>query len=239
MSPTATLAPPPEVVYPDYDGEPMADNTLQFDWIVLLKANLDAVFRDAADVFVAGNNLIYAVEGQPAVRAAPDVYVTFGRPKGYRGSYQVWREGNVFPQVVIEVLSTGNRAGEMDRKMEFYRTHGAEEYYVVDPDRGTVAAYRRAADGLFEAAPAGDAVVSPRLGVRFERTADGLVVSDPAGRPFRTLAELADVNAGLVDVNAKLVDVNAALAAQAAAERARADRLRAALMSAGLDPDAV
>ena len=40
------------VIYPDSDGQPMADNTLQFRWIVLIKENLECVFRDAPDVFV-------------------------------------------------------------------------------------------------------------------------------------------------------------------------------------------
>jgi hypothetical protein len=34
------------VIYPDSDGQPMADNTLQFRWIVLIKENLECVFRD-------------------------------------------------------------------------------------------------------------------------------------------------------------------------------------------------
>ena len=33
----------PEIIYPDSDGQPMADNTLQFRWIVLLKENLDCI----------------------------------------------------------------------------------------------------------------------------------------------------------------------------------------------------
>ncbi|MFM6052620.1 MAG: Uma2 family endonuclease, partial [Sphaerospermopsis kisseleviana] len=31
----------PEVVYPESDGEPMADNTKQFTWIVKIKENLE------------------------------------------------------------------------------------------------------------------------------------------------------------------------------------------------------
>src|SRR4029077_417532 len=91
------------VFYPDSDGLPIADNTLQFAWISLLMWNADAYLRDDPDVFVAGDHLIYPVEGDAKNRQAPDVYVAFGRRKGDRGSYKVWEEGNVFPQVVIEV----------------------------------------------------------------------------------------------------------------------------------------
>jgi hypothetical protein len=39
--------------------------------------------------------------------------VAFGRPKGYRGSYRQWAEGDTAPLVVIEILSPSNIVGEM------------------------------------------------------------------------------------------------------------------------------
>lgn len=66
----------------------MADNTRQFRWIMTIQGGLDALFRDDANVFVAGDLLWYPAEGLPAVRIAPDVMVVFGRPKGDRGSYK-------------------------------------------------------------------------------------------------------------------------------------------------------
>ncbi len=45
------------IQYPESDGQPMADNTLQFQWIVLIKENLETLFRDRPDVFVAGDLL--------------------------------------------------------------------------------------------------------------------------------------------------------------------------------------
>jgi hypothetical protein len=33
-----------EIIYPDRDGEPMADNTKQFRWIVTIKENLEILF---------------------------------------------------------------------------------------------------------------------------------------------------------------------------------------------------
>lgn len=85
---TATQPAPGATEYPDSDGRRMADNTQQYRWIVKVQGNLDVWYR-----------------GDPKKRRAPDVYVAFGRPKGDRGSYQVWNEGGVFPQVVFEVLS--------------------------------------------------------------------------------------------------------------------------------------
>src|SRR5262245_51900082 len=76
---TAPASPGP-VVYPESDGLPMSDNTRQFRWIVVLYGNLAALFRDAKDVFVSGNQFWYPVEGEPEIKQAPDVYVVFGRP---------------------------------------------------------------------------------------------------------------------------------------------------------------
>jgi Uma2 family endonuclease len=124
----------PEIIYPDSDGQPMADNTKQFRWIVTIKENLERLLRDRADVFVAGDLLWYPVEGDNTLRQAPDAMVAFGRPKGDRGSYQQWQEDNIPPQVVFEILSPGNRMGNLARKFQFYNRYGVEEYYVYDPD---------------------------------------------------------------------------------------------------------
>ena len=235
----------PEVVYPDSDGEPIAENTLQFDWIVTLKGSLDALFRADPDVFVAGDLLWYPVEGRPDIRVAPDAMVAFGRPKGYRGSYLQWREGGVSPQVVFEVLSPGNRAGEMARKHAFYERHGVEEYYVYDPDRVTFLGYVRDAGGSLAPVAVPDGHVSPRLGVRFE-LAEQLVLHTPDGGRFHTYMEVFESNEaerGRADAQSDRAEAERG---RAEAERVRGDALhhanealRAKLRAAGIDPDAV
>lgn len=32
------------VIYPESDGQPMSDNTIQFNWIVRVKENLEIIF---------------------------------------------------------------------------------------------------------------------------------------------------------------------------------------------------
>ena len=32
------------IIYPESDGQPMADNTEQFQWIVVIKENLELLF---------------------------------------------------------------------------------------------------------------------------------------------------------------------------------------------------
>ncbi len=57
MSTPAT--PTAEIEYPEDDGLPMADNTLQWEWIVTIKHGLEAVFAGDPNVFIAGNLLWY------------------------------------------------------------------------------------------------------------------------------------------------------------------------------------
>lgn len=129
--------------YPDSDGRPMSDNTLQFEWITLIKSGLELEFVGDPKVFVAGDLLWYPVEGDNKTRQAPDVMVAMGRPKGYRGSYKQFEEENIAPQVVFEIVSPGNRLPEMIRKYEFYEQYGVLEYYVYDPHKNTLEAYSR------------------------------------------------------------------------------------------------
>ncbi len=81
-----TQLPATGVVYAESDGQPMADNTLQFRWIVTIQGNLAALFAERRDMFAAGDLLWYPVKGRSDIRRAPDAMVVFGRPKGDRGS---------------------------------------------------------------------------------------------------------------------------------------------------------
>ncbi len=212
----------PEIEYPDSDGRPMSDNTLQFQWIVTLQGGLDALFRDDPNVFVAGDLLWYPVEGENAVRAAPDVMVVFGRPKGYRGSYKQWDEDGISPQVVFEVLSPNNRVREMVAKFQFYDRFGVEEYYLFDPDRIDLSGWIRRGDDLVEIVQA-DGWTSPRLGVRFDLSSGDLQVFAPDGRPFATYVEL--------------VEQRECERKQAQQEHQRAERLAAQLRALGVEPN--
>ena len=178
-----------EIIYPDSDGQPMADNTRQFDYIVMIQGGLAALFAGRPDVFVAGDLLWYPVEGSNTIRTAPDAMVVFGRPPGYRGSYRQWQEDGLAPQVVFEVLSPGNTRTEMTRKRQFYERYGVEEYYEYDPDRGQLRGWLRRAERL-EAIPEMAGWVSPRLGIRFDLEGLDLALYRPDGRRFETFVEL-------------------------------------------------
>lgn len=210
------------VVYPDSDGQRMAENTKQFRWIVTIKENLELLFADRTDIFVAGDFLWYPVEGRNDIRQAPDVMVALGRPKGDRGSYKQWQENNIAPQVVFEVLSPGNRLKEMYKKFKFYDFYGVEEYYVYDPDTIDLIGWLRS-NGNFEMIEEMNGWVSPRLGIRFELKPDTLEIYKPNGDRFMTYTELGQ----LVEQERQLLEQ----------ERQRADRLAAKLRELGIDPD--
>ncbi len=183
----------PQILYPDSDGKPMADNTVQYDWIVRLVANLNHLFRDQT-VFVAGDLLWYPqrVQAPPAPCQAPDVMVVIGRPPGDRGSYKQWEEDNIAPQVVFEILSPSNSAREMLNKQRFYREHGVLEMYFYDPDSDDFWGFVRSTteQDFTPVTTLNFPWVSPTLGIRFELFDDGLAVFTPEGEPFKDPGEI-------------------------------------------------
>jgi Uma2 family endonuclease len=228
MSISTSLPARTGIVYPEDNGEPMAENTVQFRWIVTIKEGLEKVFRQRPDVFVAGDLLWYPVEGHPEISQAPDAMVVFGRPKGDRGSYLQWIEGGIAPQVVFEVLSPGNRPSAMIKKHRFYEQYSVEEYYLYDPENWVLEGWRRDGDSLAEIATM-DRWRSPRLNVFFDMSQGELRLIGPDGKRFLTYEEL-DV------VNEQLAREREILARELKAEKERAERLAAQLRSLGAEP---
>ncbi len=219
---TTQIAAQNQIIYPERDGQPMSDNTKQFRWIVTIQGGLDSLFAGNPEVFVAGDLLWYPVEGDNKTRIAPDAMVVFGRPKGDRGSYLQWREDDIPPQVVFEVLSPGNRLGEMMKKLKFYERYGVEEYYMYDPDDEDLSGWLRSGEELQEIEQL-SGWVSPRLGIRFEPKLTGLEIYRPDGQKFATYVELDEQRANAI--------------ALANRETQRADRLAAKLLELGIDLD--
>lgn len=229
---------PDTVVYPDSDGKPMAENTKQAEWIVTIMGNLSCQYRDDPNVFVAMDNFIYAVKGSNTAVTAPDVYIAFGRPKGHRGSYKVWLEGGIFPQVIFEILSPGNSLREMRDKHDFYFRHGAEEFYIYDPDHNTLEGYLQTETGI-TTIDDWATFVSPRLGIRFELVEMDLHIYGANGQRFRTFLEVGE-RAEQAEAEAKRAKRETKRQSKRADGLAsRLDQLRAKMIAAGLDPDAV
>lgn len=226
------------IEYPDSDGKPMADNTKQFRWIVTIKENLDLLFADNPNVFVAGDLLWYPVEGNNKIRVAPDAMVAFGRPKGDRGSYQQWKEDHIAPQVVFEVLSPGNSRTEMARKLLFYDRYGVEEYYIYDPDNITLEGWQRGEAGL-EEIPQLEGWISPLLKIRFELDSAELNIFHPDGNLFETFQQIQD-RAEQAQARAETAEARAETAeTRAETAETRAAALAAKLKELGIDPEQI
>lgn len=180
---------PAEISYPESDGQPMANNTEHFEMIVLIKGNLDILFANNPDVFVAGDLFWYPIQGNNKIKYAPDVMVACGRPKGRRSSYKQWEEGNQPPQVVFEILSPVNTTEEMDRKLLFYERYGVEEYYIYNPESHELRVWLRGEYGL-DVAEFEQKWVSPRLQISFDLSHAPWQLFYPDGQPFMTFGEL-------------------------------------------------
>lgn len=220
-----------EIIYPDSDGQPMADNTVQFSWIMIIYHNLSWLFADNSEVFVAGDLLWYPVEGENKTRQAPDAMVVFGVEKGDRVSYQQWKEKGIAPQVVFEIRSPGNRQKELDRKLRFYDCYGVEEYYLYDPDKNDLSGWLRIQENL-EVIEEVETWVSPRLQIRFELSEDTLQLYRPDGEQFTSTLE---VERRLQKERQRAQEVKTELEQ----ERQRAERLEKLLREAGIDPEQI
>ena len=166
--------------------------TKQFRWILVIQQNLDWLYANDPNVFVAGDLFWYPVEGKPNIVNAPDVMVVLGRPKGDRGSYQQWNEDNIAPQVVFEILSPGNSQNEMDRKLLFYDRYGVLEYYIYNPDNNQLRGWLRGEEGL-DAIASLDQWISPQLGIRFDLSSEELQIYRPDGTRFFSYTEVSQL----------------------------------------------
>ena len=209
------MPPTQKIIYPDDDGLPMSNNTEQFDWIVTIKENLELLFANDPNVFVAGDLLWYPIEGNNTIRTAPDAMVVFGSPKGRRGSYMQWVENDIAPQVAFEILSPGNTTSEMAKKLKFYERHGVEEYYLYDPSRIELTGWQRIGDEL-EVIEIIDGWISPRLGIRFDLSGEQLELYFPDGNKFTSLKAVSE---------------------QLLKEKQRADRLAERLRALGIEDE--
>jgi Uma2 family endonuclease len=178
MNPNLSM---PEIIYPESDGLPMADNSVQTRFMNILYSNLSAQYRHDPNVWVGSNLFWYPVEFDNKLRQAPDVLVVFGRPKHERTSYRQWEETDSPLTVVVEILSPSNEAWEMIDKHDFYDRFGVEEYYICDPANTQFKIYLRVQQELCPIRVQ-DTFISPRLGIRFDLTGQDLDIYRPDGR---------------------------------------------------------
>jgi hypothetical protein len=136
--------------------------------------------------------------------------------------------------VVFEVLSPGNRAGEMRRKLDFYDRYGVQEYYLYDPNKDVLKGYHRVGRDLV-AIKEVNGWTSPLLRIRFDCSTEPLTIRYPDGRPFLTFQELGEDRNRLARERDTAVRERDARELERDRERERADRLAAKLRELGVD----
>ena len=213
-----------DVIYPESDDQPMAENFLQSIVIRTIVAGFERIFAGRTDVIVGGDFFWYPVKGDPSTVVAADAMVIVQVPEPLDiftiGSYRQWQHGG-HPALAVEVLSASNSWAEMARKRRFYDHHGVDEYWVFDPRDGTLEVWVREGERLTEVTDSAAGWVSPTTGVHVHVHGTELVLHDPDGlRRWLTPAqegERADAQAARAE----------AAAAQASASELRATELEA------------
>jgi len=122
-----------EIVYPESDGEPMAETELHLDETIYLIEALRERFRHTPDVYVCGDMFLYFRQGDPRSVVSPDVFVVKGVSKRKRRVYKFWEEQGRGPSLVVEVTSDSTQDEDLGRKKSLYERLGVEEYILYDP----------------------------------------------------------------------------------------------------------
>ena len=155
----AALAPLPfELVYDD--GEPLETDWHTLEFPLLRKLILQAMAeRGKTDFFVGANTFVYySVEQAQEVaeevakgleqRAfrVPDVFWVGGvDPDRERKVWIAWEEGGRLPDVIVELLSPSTAKKDRTEKRDLYaRVFRTAEYFLCDPDKGTLEGLRLA-----------------------------------------------------------------------------------------------
>jgi Uma2 family endonuclease len=121
------------VVYPESDGEPMAETEVHILAIVELLATLRFHYRSRPDIYVIGNMFLYYEDGNPQARKAPDLMIVKGIDSTQpRRVFKVWEEKAV-PCVIVEFTSKGTWEEDLGTKKAVYARLGVKEYFLFDP----------------------------------------------------------------------------------------------------------
>jgi len=241
---------------PSSDETPV-DNELQNLIPNLLLIILATIWDDRQDWFFGVDMGIYYIPEPPYVPIIPDGFLSLGverRKRGDQGrlSYLLWRENNIPPILVLEVISEAYN-GEYDTKMTKYVQLGVLYYVVYNHNRRQrknhepFEVYRLDNDRYVK--QSGEPFWMPEAGIAIGRgqgtyaawEREWLYWFDEHGDRYPTpdeQAALAEQQAALAEQQAARAEQQAARAEQQAArERQLREELLAKLRDRGIDPD--
>ena len=123
----------PTLVYPESDGEPMAETGKHVRNLLDMIEMIDRLFRDVPDVHVCGNMFLYYEEGNPRKVISPDVFMVRGVGKKELRTYKTW-EQQPYLDLVIEFASPSTFTRDFAEKKTIYeQILRVKEYYIYDP----------------------------------------------------------------------------------------------------------
>jgi len=187
-----------EIVYPESDGEPMAETEFHLDETIYLIEALREWFRATPDAYVCGDMFLYFKQGDPRSVVSPDVFLVKGVSKRKRRVYKFWEEGGRGPCLVVEVTSDSTRDEDLVRKKSLYERLGVEEYVLYDPLgdylEPRIQGFRLAGGRYKPISPETDgSLISRTAGVTFRMEGSQIrLVETASGRPFLRYEELTD-----------------------------------------------
>ena len=163
-----------ENFYPEQRADDMGESSRHNNLRADLFLALDLFFSKRDDIFMTANMNVYYIEGNSDEWFAPDILIAFGVPNYNRSVYKTWEE-QVFPQVVIEIVSDRTWKTDTKEKLKLYEQLGAEEYYILDSENGKylsvpMLVFGRQDKKLVKKQINGDRVFSPRLDLEIVRT---------------------------------------------------------------------
>lgn len=215
------------VTYPYSDGKPMGESDLHVRLMLDLLFTL-RWFLNNVRACVAANMFLYYEEGNPKRVVCPDLFVVLGAHPESRMSYQVWNEGGLVPDLVIELTSKSTRKVDEEQKPALYARLGIHEYILFDP-LGQYLRPRlqgfRLKDGVYQ--PMDDFPLrSERLGLEFRVEDQALRLYDPESGQRLPTADEDHLARRAAEVARHLAEVR--LTAEGQARRAAENRASAA-----------
>ena len=127
------IAAAPTLVYPESDGEPMAETEKHRKIMVDIIDIIERYFQHVPDVHVSGNLLLYYEEGNPRKVISPDVFMVRGVSKKELRTYKTWEQKSTL-DFVLELASPSTFRRDFTEKKEIYaKILRVREYYIYDP----------------------------------------------------------------------------------------------------------
>ena len=123
----------PTLVYPESDGEPMAETPKHQQVMIDCMDILRSHFYGTPDVYIGGNMLLYYEEGNPRKSISPDVFMVRGVSKKELRTYKTWEQQPTL-DFVLELASPSTFERDFTVKKDIYaKILRVKEYYIYDP----------------------------------------------------------------------------------------------------------